>query len=414
MIQWLYSLITYLANSLVWIPALFNEKLKLGVDGRNQSFDILQSNIKLSDRVVWMHVASLGEFEQGRPVLERLKLNYPNHKILLSFFSPSGYEPRKNYEHADVICYLPLDTPDNAKRFLELVNPELVIFVKYEFWPNYLWAIKNHDCKSILISTVIQKSNGLLKYQRSWFTDLMNAFDHILIQDQSTYNLLDGLNLQSVLKVSGDTRVDRTLAIAESAQELPAVDQFCGTNKVLVAGSTWPQDEEHLYQLFTSDDFQGWKMIIAPHDITGSHIDQIINRFEGAVKYSEINSASSESRILIIDNIGLLNKIYRYGQLAYIGGGFGSGIHNTLEPAAFGLPIIFGPKYQKFVEANNLVENGGGFTCSNPAELQSTFQTLNDPTFYRKSSESVQSYMESNRGATEDVMEVVSELIMIP
>lgn len=411
MIRWLYSLISYLANALVWIPALFNEKLRLGVIGRKQSFDILQSNINSTDRVIWMHVASLGEFEQGRPVLERLKSEHPNHKILLSFFSPSGYEPRKNYEYADVVCYLPLDTPANARRFLSLANPELVVFVKYEFWPNYLSAIKSHNCGSILISTVIHKSNGLLRYQRSWFVKIMNAFDYILTQDQSTFDLLDGLKLRSLLKVSGDTRVDRTLAIAELAEKLPVIEQFCGNDKVLIAGSSWTPDESHLLELYKSDHFTNWKMIIAPHDISSNHVNEIMNRFPNTIRYSQIENLSSEHRGLVIDNIGLLNKIYRYGRLAYIGGGFGAGIHNTLEPGAFNLPIIFGPKYQKFVEANRLVSTGGSFTYSDSGELLDIFQSLSDPAFYRNSSKSVQFFMESNRGATDDVMKSISKLI---
>ncbi len=406
MVRGIYNLITYLADMLVWIPAIFNQKLALGVQGRKQTFDVLKSDIAPTDRIIWMHVASLGEFEQGRPVLERLKSDYPKHKIFLSFFSPSGYEPRKNYEYADVVCYLPLDTQSNAATFMELAHPELIIFVKYEFWPNYLNQIKFNRCKSILISTVIRPDNLLLKYQSNWFADLMNAFDYIMTQDSATSDLLTDLDIQSDIMISGDTRVDRTLAIAAAAEGVSEIERFCGDN-VMIAGSTWPQDEANLSALMKSDHFEGWKMIIAPHEIGANHIDQIINRFDHSIRYSEISQLNNDHRVLVIDNIGLLNKIYRYGHIAYIGGGFGSGIHNTLEPAAYGLPIIFGPRYHKFVEAERLVETGGAFVYEDLRELIDIFSDLLSESHHAVSSKAVQSYMKENSGATDDVMNII-------
>jgi len=392
---------------LIWIPALFDEKLKLGTSGRKETFDILESNFHANDRVIWMHVASLGEFEQGRPVLQQLKSTYPDHKILLSFFSPSGYEPRKNYEHADVVCYLPLDTQNNAKRFLSLAHPELVIFVKYEFWPNYLKAIKSANCTSILISTVIGSNNKILKYWPSWFQEMMDTFDHILTQDHATLELLISLKLKSNIQVAGDTRIDRTLSIAQSSKELPEVRDFCGNQKTLIAGSSWPLDELHLHNLYKSNHFDNWKMIIAPHDISERHIDQIMSQFANAVRYSQINDAAVNHRVLVIDNIGLLSQIYRYGHIAFIGGGFGSGIHNILEPAAFHLPVIFGPKYKKFVEAKTLIQKGGAFSISNETDLINWFSDLSRASKYDKSSKAIESYMEENRGATEDVFKIL-------
>lgn len=409
MIRLIYNFIIWLVEKLIPIIGLFNPKINLGIVGRRNSFSILQEKIKPSDKVIWMHVASLGEFEQGRPVLEGLKSDYPNHLILLSFFSPSGYEIRKDYEHADVICYLPLDMKANARRFLELAHPELVIFVKYEFWPNYLNEIAYSSAKSILISTVVQSDNRLMSYQRSWFVDMLSVFDHILTQDEDSLQLLKSIDVQSEIAVTGDTRIDRTLQIAKSAKPIPEIESFVAGHKVLVAGSTWNTDEDHLLRLFDTDDFKGWKLIIAPHDVSQSHIQSIERKYEEAIRYSALEP--SRSCVLIIDNIGLLNQLYQYADLAYIGGGFGAGIHNTLEPAAFGIPIIFGPKYQKFVEAVSLVNNGGGFTYNSSDELIQTFQKLNGAQLYEFATGSVESFMESNRGATEKVMEAIEVMI---
>lgn len=410
MIKVYYNLLIKLSSAVVGLVALFHSKIKLGVQGRKETFSILSKNISSTDRVIWMHVASLGEFEQGRPVLESLRSDYQDHLILLSFFSPSGYEIRKYYENVDVVCYLPLDTNRNAQRFLELAHPELVIFVKYEFWPNFLNQIKQSSAKSILISTVIQSSNKLLKYHRSWFAEMMSTFDVILTQDQQTADLLDNLNISSKISVAGDTRIDRTLAIAAQAEEIVAISEFCKDANILVAGSTWTPDEIHLQELYESDHFVNWKLIIAPHDIGQSHISDIEQRFDNTIRYSQIDRLEDQ-RVLIIDNIGLLNRLYQYGYLAYIGGGFGTGIHNILEPAAFGLPIIFGPKYQKFVEARKLVNTNGAFVIENDIDLIERFQELEDEKAYHQACESVKAFMEDNHGATEIVMEVINELL---
>lgn len=410
MMDFIYNVLVSLVSVFIRLPAIFNAKLQKGVKGRDRSFGILKSNIEKNDRVVWMHVASLGEFEQGRPVLDCLRKQYPTHKILLTFFSPSGYEIRKDYSSADLSCYLPLDTDENARTFLKIVHPELVVFVKYDLWPNYLKYVRLSRAKSILISAVAHQK-GLFKYAPGFQVQLLNAFNVIAVQDQSSADVFSESGVQSQLVVTGDTRIDRTLEIANDVEQLPIIEKFCGEDKVLVAGSTWYADEEQLSQLLQDDIFKNWKLIIAPHDVAGIRINELKQIFSGALKYSELYGGSTfeNERILIIDSIGLLNKIYRYGHVAYIGGGFGSGIHNILEPAAFGLPVIFGPNYRKFLEARTLVKEKGAFSVKSADELINVFYALDEDS--KEITEKVNAFMQANQGATEKVMKQIKKLM---
>ncbi|MBT8218187.1 MAG: 3-deoxy-D-manno-octulosonic acid transferase [Bacteroidia bacterium] len=409
MMQWFYNILIKFAEVILWLPALFDQKIKLGQTGRKSTFKILEEHIQSDDRVVWMHCASLGEFEQGRPVLERIKIQFPKYKILLTFFSPSGYEHRKNYPHAHVVCYLPLDTRTNAKRFLRLVHPDISIFVKYEFWPNYLYELSKSRSKTLLISAVISNKSLWYRNMKNKFAALLNVFDHIFVQDKATQNLLEELGIQSNIHLAGDTRIDRTLSIANNVKPIPELREFCDTENVLVAGSTWPEDEKVISTLVNSEVFKGWKLICAPHHISEPHIKDIEKRFHNSLRYSRVHDLLPEHRVLIIDNIGMLNKIYQYGKLAYIGGGFGSGIHNTLEPAAFGLPVIFGPRYDKFVEATALIQSNGAFSISKDPELIAVFDKLSDINTHQRASDAVRSFMKRNRGATDKIIVILDK-----
>ena len=309
-----------------------------------------------------MHCASLGEFEQGRPLIEKIKAEQPDQKIILTFFSPSGFEIRKNYDYADCIVYLPYDSPSNARQFLDLVKPKKAIFVKYEFWHFYLKGLKKRKIPTYLISTVFRKEQSFFKWYGGFFRNMLSSFTHIFTQDENSVLLLKEINFENA-KAIGDTRVDRVLAIGKSAKQFPEIEAFCAQSNILICGSTWPPDEAILAHFINNSLPPNWKIIIAPHDIKTSHIEQIQKRFTVPTNtYTNLAiGRKNDAKVLIINNIGILSSIYQYGKIAYIGGGFGSGIHNTLEPITFGLPVIFGSKFQKFTEAVELVKSGGHF-----------------------------------------------------
>jgi len=407
-----YTLIIYFYQLGIRIASLFSEKAKLWVKGRASIFEHIEKTIPKNTHPIWIHCASLGEFEQGRPLIEAIK-STSNIPILLTFFSPSGFEIRKNYKGADYIFYLPADTPSNVQQFLQILQPRLAIFVKYEFWYNYLSALQNKAIPTILIAGLFRKDQLFFKSYGSYFLKILQGFDHIFVQNQVSDQLLKQYNVQNST-IAGDPRADRVLKIAQSAEKLPLVEKFVENYPILVAGSTWQADEDLLIPFINKDLPNNWKVIIAPHEIKENGISQLEKGLNlPSIRYSQINNSNSsfsEKRVLIIDNIGMLSKIYQYGKIAYIGGGFGAGIHNTLEPAAFGLPIIFGEKYQKFEEAVYLVENKGAFSINNQNELNHTFQTLLDNVHYQQTTHIVKDYLQKQKGATRQILKYLENL----
>ncbi len=401
-----YNLIVILISWLLFPVSLFNKKIKLFRNGRKETFAKL-TIIKKSDRVIWFHCASLGEFEQGRPVIEKLKSQIPNSKdlkIVLTFFSPSGYEVRKNYEFADVVCYLPLDTKKNVKQFLEIVHPELAIFVKYEFWPNILNELNNRTIKTLLISGIFRKeqaffNNGLLS---SFMKKPLKTFEHFFVQDKNSKKLLHSINLNNVT-VSGDTRFDRVFEITKQDNTLDFIADFIQDKHILVAGSTWKQDEALLIDYINNHASIHEKFIIAPHNI--KNIEELKNQFTKNVTLFSDKIRNNNASVFIIDTIGILTKIYAYADVAYVGGGFGTGIHNILEPATFGLPIIIGPKFQKFNEAIDLVNQKGCFVINTNSDLIKVLRKIkSNEGFKNQAAKIVKEYIINNLGATECIL----------
>lgn len=374
----LYHIFLRLYGAGVSIVSLFNPKAKLWKQGRKNIFNQLTEKINGTGPVIWMHCASLGEFEQGRPVLESLRKNYPNHKILLTFFSPSGYEIRKNYNGVDWVFYLPLDTPKNVKHFLEIVNPVLAIFVKYEYWYNYLRQLHKGKIPVILISAIFRKDKIFFKWHGGLHRKMLGFFNHIFVQDEESKQLISAIVPATQITIAGDTRFDRVAEIAAGFEPIEAIEKFTDGKKVIVAGSTWPDDEKNLSAAFEKLK-EKFVLVIAPHEINDSHINFLQNLFPGSTLFSKLAETQNaqKGKVLIINNIGMLSKLYYYSHISYIGGGFNkSGIHNTLEAAVYGKPVIFGPNYQKFSEAVNLVEKRGGFSYKTSDELIAVIETL--------------------------------------
>ncbi|MBP6825742.1 MAG: 3-deoxy-D-manno-octulosonic acid transferase [Saprospiraceae bacterium] len=407
------------------IGALFNAKAGAWINGRRKWRDRYRAGFQPVSRVLWVHAASLGEFEQGRPVIEAFRQQFPGWQLVLTFFSPSGYEIRKNYPHADFVCYLPADTRRNARDFIDIIQPDAAIFIKYEFWANYLAELNRRNTTTLLVSALFRKEQPFFQWYGRFWRNMLGCFTHFFVQNEGSEKLLQSIGFQNI-KVAGDTRVDRVLHIAENAPENDLVAAFARahqsegvtvshpltTSRVFIAGSTWEADEAvFLPALSRLTVDQEWKIMIAPHDPSEENVERL-GKFigSGALRYSRATPAlAREARVLIIDNVGLLNTLYRYGTVAYIGGGFGKGIHNTLEPAAFGLPVLFGPKYEKFEEARQFVERGGAFAVKNQAELEAVLQNLADPDFYGNASEAVRRYLEESRGATEQILSFLKQ-----
>ena len=394
----------------IWLASFFNAKARLWLQGRQNLFKTIenQSFIKKdkTNKIVWIHVASLGEFEQGRPLIEYLKNNHPQkYQIVLSFFSPSGYELRKNYPLADCVTYMPLDTATHAKRFLNAIQPDIAIFVKYEFWFHHLNELKNRHIPTLLIAAVFRSDQIFFRWYGAFFKQLLtnDYFNQIFVQNSDSLELLQNIGCQQVV-LAGDTRIDRVTAIATAAKMFPLIQQFVGNENALICGSTWEADENLIFNWFQkigSTVFK--KIIIAPHEIGKNHIQQLQKRLPNkTVLYSQLidNQSIDDVNILIIDNIGMLSALYRYGKVAYIGGGFGTGIHNILEPAAFGLPILFGTKYQKFVEANALIATNGAFSVQNVEQFAQKMTFLENVHHWENTSAVVKQYVDKNRGAT--------------
>ncbi len=406
----LYNIITLLAAQLLKFVALFSPKMKLFVDGRKTVFQTLADKIQSSDKTIWFHAASLGEYEQGLPVIEAIKQQFPSHKIVVTFFSPSGYEVRKNNAVADVTVYLPLDTISNAKQFIKLVHPEMAFFIKYEYWPNYLNELKNQNIKTYLISGILRENQAFFKWYGGFYRNALKTFDYFFVQNESSKNLLQSIGFNNV-RVSGDTRFDRVVSILERDNSLDFMDSFTSFGKTkrttIVIGSSWPKDESLLVNYInqSSDDV---KFIIAPHNIKSEQIQELKNSIsKKTVLFSEKDNIDlSNSNVFLIDTIGILTKIYSYADIAYVGGGFGNpGVHNILEPATFGVPVVIGPNYSHFAEATALVNMEGCISIQNQTQLNEAFDLLlhNEDERLEKG-HICSTFVQMNKGATKTIM----------
>ncbi|WP_010255095.1 3-deoxy-D-manno-octulosonic acid transferase [Myroides injenensis] len=375
----IYNIITYIVQFVLQIVALFNKKISLFIKGRKESFSILKDKINPNDKVFWIHVASLGEYEQGLPIMEKLKEKFPTHKIVLTFFSPSGYEVKKNNAIADATIYLPMDTNKNAKHFLQLVHPEKIFFVKYEYWPNYLNQIKKHKIPTYLVSGILRPDQVFFKSYGSFYRKALDAFTYFFVQNQISRDLLNSIGKENV-SIVGDTRFDRVSQILEKDNQLTFLDDFTNDKTVdtIVIGSSWPEDEKLIATYINSHKENNVKYIFAPHNIKKEQIDNLVNALNvPTVLHSQhTNSDLKNTKVYIIDTYSLLTKAYSYATIAYIGGGFGSGIHNILEAATYGVPVIIGPNYKKFQEAKDLISLGGCIVIKNQEELDANFDRL--------------------------------------
>lgn len=398
-----------LASQIVKLLALFSPKIKLFVDGRKTVFETLAGKINPEDKTIWLHAASLGEFEQGLPIMEKIKGQYPNHKIVVTFFSPSGYEVRKNNTIADVTVYLPLDTKSNAQKFLKLVHPDLVFFIKYEYWPNYLYELKKANIKTYLISGIFRENQAFFKWYGGFYRNALKTFDYFFVQNESSKLLLQKLGFNNV-KISGDTRFDRVVTILERDNTLDFIRQFKNNTTTIVIGSSWPKDESLLVN-YINQTSRKVKFIIAPHNIKAEQILELKNSIsKKTMLLSEIGTNRDLSLpdydVLIIDSIGILTKIYSYADISYVGGGFGNaGLHNILEPATFGIPIIIGPNFSNFAEAVALVHQKGCISVSNQNELNDTFSNLISNDDIREEKGHIcWTFVQMNKGATDVIM----------
>ena len=386
--------------------ALFSPKIKLFVEGRKTVFQSLESRISSSDKTIWFHAASLGEYEQGLPVMEKIKKEFPNHKIVVTFFSPSGYEVRKNNSIADACVYLPLDTKSNAQKFLKLVHPDLVFFIKYEYWPNYLNELKKLNIKTYLISGIFRENQAFFQWYGGFYRNALKAFDYFFVQNESSKLLLQKLGFNNV-KISGDTRFDRVVSILERDNSLDFIKLFKNNTITIVIGSSWPKDESLLVNYINQTN-EKVKFIIAPHNIKVEQIQELKNSItKKTVLFSEKeNTDLSNYDVLIVDTIGILTKIYSYAEIAYVGGGFGNpGIHNILEPATFGIPIIVGPNFTNFAEAVALVHQEGCVCVANQNELNDAFSNLiSNEDIRHEKGHICSTFVQMNKGATNVIM----------
>ncbi|MDI1257124.1 MAG: glycosyltransferase N-terminal domain-containing protein [Flavobacterium sp.] len=406
----LYNLVAILASQLLKIVALFSPKIRLFVDGRKTVFTTLSQKIKPSDKTIWLHSASLGEFEQGLPVIEKLREQFPNHKIIVTFFSPSGYEIRKHNTVADVTVYLPLDTKSNVQKFLKLAHPEIIFFIKYEFWPNYLNEIKRQNIPTYLISGIFRDNQVFFKWYGGFYRNALETFSYFFVQNESSKQLLQQIGFQNV-KISGDTRFDRVIKILERDNSLDFIENFKAEKLTVVIGSSWPKDESQLIDFINKNPFDV-KFIIAPHNIKAEQIQELKNSIsKKTILFSEKENLDLSSyEVFIADTIGILTKIYSYGDIAYVGGGFGSsGLHNILEPATFGIPVVIGPNYQKFSEAVALVNMGGCISVKNKKELEETLSHLIQNEDERLEKGHIcATFVEMNKNATAIIMAHIS------
>ncbi|GBF20802.1 MULTISPECIES: 3-deoxy-D-manno-octulosonic acid transferase [Arenibacter] len=408
----IYNFAVQLSALFLKLIALFHPKIKLFVDGRKEVMSYLKKNISERDSIIWVHTASLGEFEQGLPIIEQLKQNYPEYRILVTFFSPSGYEVKKNTAAADLVTYLPMDTKKNAIEFLDLVNPKLVIFVKYEIWPNYLRALSQRNIPTLLISALFKENQIYFKSYGGFMRKALHNFTHIFVQDTKSIELLSKINIKNTA-ISGDTRFDRVIEILERDNNLAFMENFKNGAKTLVAGSTWPDDEEVLVPYINTGE-SSLKFVLAPHNIKPEHINKLKSSInKKTILYSELeNKDLSAYEVLIIDTIGLLTKIYSYAEISYVGGGFATGLHNTLEPAVYGIPVIIGPSFKGFKEAEDLVNKGGVLVVKSPAEFFTLVNDLlKDEEHLKRTGDINSTYVSENKGASIQIMAYVRTLI---
>ncbi len=413
-----YSLAIRLYSGLVAVASLFgNKKAQQWWKGRNKQWENLVTEHK-DDEWLWMHVSSLGEFEQGLPVIESLKKNFPKYKILLTFFSPSGYEPRKNFPVADKVAYMPSDTLQNAKKLVRNFNIKAAFFVKYDFWFNYMKVLKKNDIPLYYISALLHPDHYFFKFYSTWFRKQLLNVSHYFVQNDETAKLLKSIGIENAT-VTGDTRFDRVYDIAKQSKSFPEIEEFIAGRHCIIAGSSWPSDEKFIIP-FSKKMPDDYSLIIAPHDVSESHIKQITSQLDSYVLYSRLtlpisqqlsNSAAQQhKKVLVVDTIGILKQIYKYARFAYVGGGFMSSIHNTQEALVFGCPVVVGPKYTKFVEAVDLVRDGGMFSVENQQEFDDIFeQLMNDDNFYNKASGICQDYIQLSIGATSKIMKRLND-----
>ena len=400
--MFLYNILISLYSKCVSFAGRWYPKARLWSEGRNQLFERMRGAIKPEDRVVWVHTASLGEFEQGRPVIEKIRARYPDYKILLTFFSPSGYEIRKNYQGADYIFYLPADTARNARKFLDVAHPEVAIFVKYEFWLNLLAELRKRQIKTYIISSIFRRNSIFFRWYGAMWRKALRSFNTIFVQNEESKKLLAGIGIENVV-IAGDSRFDRVAEIARQAKKIELIDRFRGGGRLFVAGSTWGPDEEILIKLINENPTV--KFIIAPHEMEEERMARIEAEVKGgALRYTRCTPLTSfaSKQVMILDTMGMLSSVYGYASWSYIGGGFGVGIHNTLEAATFGLPIAFGPNYHKFKEARDLVTLGAAASVIDYKQLSRWFAPLCDnEIFLRKVSRLSREYTQQNQGATD-------------
>lgn len=399
----LYRIGLVVFGLLMQLAALWHPKAKRWVAGRKNLLERMAAEIQPSTQHIWFHFASLGEFEQGRPVMEALKKERPETKLIITFFSPSGYEIRKNYELAEHVFYLPLDTPQHAAEFIRIVRPQLAVFTKYEYWYFCFRALSRQQIPLYIVSGIFRKDQVFFTWYGGLHRRMLGFVKHFFVQNQESVDLLSSLGFRNTT-LSGDTRFDRVYELAKHSQDLPEIKSFCGESPVLIAGSTWPEDEALLVELLQK--YPDWKLIIAPHEVDEAHIQAILQRFPKgqAVRYSDLTAHNQKPTTLIIDTIGLLSSLYAYGDVAYIGGGFGKGIHNTLEAAAYDIPVIFGPNYQKFQEAKDLIALNAGFTVADEEELLAIMRELQDKRTRTESGKAAGQYVKSKAGATQVIV----------
>lgn len=407
-LRFIYNIGIYLAGLTLNFGALFNNKLKKGVVGRKNAFKALKNNLNKTDKTIWLHCASLGEYEQGLPVFSKLRAHYNNHKIVLSFFSPSGFEIRKNTPIADVVIYLPLDTISNANRFLDIVNPELTVFVKYDIWPNFLNELKRRQLRAILISAAFRKNQSYFKFYGKQLKQALFAFEHIFTQNETSKTLLKSIHYNTVT-VSGDTRFDRVYNQLSINNSLSFIESFKKNKLCVVAGSTWPEDEDLFINFINSDASKDVKFIIAPHDIKVDRIKKMQEKINSkSILYSQQNDNDlSTYQVFIVDTIGILSKIYSYADIAYVGGAMGNtGLHNTLEPAVFGVPIIIGHQHENFPEAQALIDNGGMFSIPNQIKFNDKVNKLIINSDFRQNCGSKnKAFIKNNKGAVIQILD---------
>ena len=414
----IYNIVIYFVLWGIAIASLFNEKVRKMWRGEREAFKILKQKVDPNAKYIWFHAASLGEFEQGRPLMERIRKEYPQYKILLTFYSPSGYEVRKNYEGADIICYMPVDTRLNAIRFLRLVRPVMAFFIKYEFWSNFLHILKHRNIPTYSVSSIFREDQVFFKWYGRNYAGVLKCFTRFFVQNEESKRLLEGIGITAV-DVVGDTRFDRVLQIKEAAKQLPICEAFRtgvassqSANvphhdfKVFVAGSSWPPDENIFIPFF--NEHKDWRLLIAPHVIAEEHLKLILSLIKGkkVVRYTQTTpEEAADADVLIIDCFGLLSSMYNYGDVAYIGGGFGVGIHNTLEAAVWNMPVIFGPNNKKFQEAQGLLKSGGGFEINTYEDFSGLMSSLmNDETFLKQAGDKAGAFVAHLAGATDKVL----------